>query len=413
MVQTAERPSGKKRPQLAAIVTEYRKYSHAEHIIDRFLWGYGWNNRHHHPQMDVVSMYVDQTPERDLSPDRAAQFRSLKIYPSIAEALTLGGEKLAVDGVIIIGEHGEYPKNEKGQKLYPRYEFFQEVVKVFRDSGRSVPVFNDKHLSWNFEWAKEMVDISEELDFAFIAGSSLPVVPRIPSLEIPRTAEVEEVVTVGIGGIDSYDIHALEGMQSMIERRRGGETGVAAIQAFRGDEVWELFDRGSWEEGGFDLQLFESCLCRSHTLQQARQGVFNHAYPTREEMKVLAASDGSDVVAYRIEYKDGLKATMFLMEGLVLDMTVAARVKGRRNPLSVYFHVAPRELCNFFSPLCNVMERMFLTEKPTYPIERNLLTTGLSGAGVESLFQGGRRLETPHLAIAYQPTQESTFRRFE
>ena len=412
-IKDSERPSGQKRPQIAAIVTEYRKYSHAEHIIDRFLWGYGWNDRHHHPQMDVVSLYTDQKPERDLSEDRARGFPSLKIYPSIAEALTLGGDQLAVDGVIIIGEHGDYPFNEKGQHLYPRYEFFMEVVQVFRDSGRSVPVFNDKHLSWNFEWAKEMVDISKELGFAFIAGSSLPVVPRIPSLEIPRTAAVEEVVSLGVGGIDGYDIHALEAMQSMIERRRGGETGVDAIQAFRGDAVWDLFEKGSWAAGGFDPQLFESCLCRSHTLQQAQEGVFNHAYPTREEMKALAGSDGSELVAYRMEYKDGLKATMLLMEGLVNDMTVAARVKGRRNPLSVYFHTAPRELCNFFSPLCNVMERMFLTGRPTYPVERNLLTTGLTAGGVESLFQNGKRLATPHLAIAYQPSEESTFRRFE
>jgi hypothetical protein len=52
---------------------------------------------------------------------------------------------LDVDGVIIIAEHGDYPRNDKGQKRYPRYDFFKEMVKVFESSGRSVPVFNDKH----------------------------------------------------------------------------------------------------------------------------------------------------------------------------------------------------------------------------------------------------------------------------
>ncbi|MBM3815313.1 MAG: hypothetical protein FJW20_27185, partial [Acidimicrobiia bacterium] len=149
-------PGAARRPKIAAVVTEYRKFSHAQHILDRFLEGYGWDTLHHRPAMDLVSLYVDQTPASDLSRERAARFPAMKIYRTIAEALTLGGGSLAVDGVILIGEHGNYPVNGKGQKLYPRYEFFQEIVKVFRASGRSVPVFNDKHLSWRWEWAREM-----------------------------------------------------------------------------------------------------------------------------------------------------------------------------------------------------------------------------------------------------------------
>ena len=91
----------------------------------------------------------------DLSRDRAARFPAMKIYPTIAEALTCGTGKLAVDGVVVVGEHGDYPKTPKGQVQYPRYRFFEEIVAVFRSSGRSVPMFNDKHLSWNWEWAKK------------------------------------------------------------------------------------------------------------------------------------------------------------------------------------------------------------------------------------------------------------------
>ena len=108
----SQRPS---RPKLAAIVTTYFKFSHAQHIVDRFLEGYGWNGAHHHPPMDLVSLYVDQVGSDDLSRERAARFPSMKIYPTIAEALTLGGSKLAVDGVVLVGEHGKYPRNEKGQ----------------------------------------------------------------------------------------------------------------------------------------------------------------------------------------------------------------------------------------------------------------------------------------------------------
>jgi hypothetical protein len=212
--------------KLAAIVTVYRKYSHAQHIVDRFLEGYGWNGAHHHPPMELVSLYVDQTPPEDLSRERAHRFPGTKIYPTIAEALTQGTNKLAVDGVVIVGEHGDYPKTAKGQVQYPRYRFFQETVRVFRDSGHSVPVFNDKHLSWNWDWAKEMYDTARSMGFPMMAGSSLPVTWRIPSVEMPEKAKVKEALTLCYGGVDSYDFHGLETSQCMLERRNGGEAGV-------------------------------------------------------------------------------------------------------------------------------------------------------------------------------------------
>src|SRR4030088_2788329 len=227
------------RPKLAAVCTVYRKHSHTQHIVDRFLEGYGWNGTHHHPPMDLVSLYVDQHPKDDLTPDRAARFPGMKVCQNITEALTLGGSKLAVDGVVLVGEHGDYPRNEKGQTRYPRYEFFQQIVDVFRKSGRSVPVFNDKHLSWKWEWAKEMVETARKMGFPLLAGSSLPVTWRMPAVDLPYGAEVEEVMCVAFGAVDSYDFHALETIQCMAERRRGGERGVVALQALRGAAVWK------------------------------------------------------------------------------------------------------------------------------------------------------------------------------
>ncbi|MCH2203258.1 MAG: hypothetical protein MK102_14915, partial [Fuerstiella sp.] len=245
----------KRRPRIAALTTIYHKYSHSQHIVDRFLEGYGWEGRHHRPPMDVVSLYVEQVGDNDLSRDRARYHPNMKIYPTIAEALTLGGSTLAVDGVLLIGEHGKYPDNEKGQKLYPRYEYFQQIVDVYRHSGRTAPVFNDKHLSWNWEWAKEMVDTSREMDFGFMAGSSLPVARRLPSQDLPMGAEVEEAIGVWSAGIDAGDIHVLEAMQSIVERRRGGETGIRAVEALRGERFLNALQSGSWEGGGWDPRL--------------------------------------------------------------------------------------------------------------------------------------------------------------
>jgi len=393
------------RPKLAAICTIYFRMSHSQHIVDRFLDGYGWNGTHHHPPMDLVALYVDQVGNDDLSRERAARHPEMKIYPTIADALTLGGSKLAVDGVVLVGEHGHYPRNEKGQTKYPRYEFFEQIVKVFRDSGRSVPIFNDKHLSWNWDWAKEMYETSRSMGFAFMAGSSLPVTWRTPSVEMPAGAKIREAVSVCYGGVDSYDFHGLETIQCMVERRRGGESGVKWVRTYRGKNFWNAYQEGVWPR-----DLMEAALCRSHTLKPARPS-FNDIFPTADDMRRLV----NDPVAYHYEHEDGLKCTMLLLEGLVRDFNFAARIDGRAEPFSTQLYLPMPDgrttLANFFSPLVNSMEQMFLTGKPTYPVERTLLTTGLTAAGVESLYRNQARVETPHLAIGYQPTKESTFWR--
>jgi hypothetical protein len=397
--------ANEKRPKLAAIVTTYFKYSHAQHIVDRFLDGYGWNGAHHMPPMDLMSLYVNQVGDTDLSRERGKRHPSLRLSPNIADALTLGGDKLAVDGVVIVGEHGRYPRNEKGQTKYPRYEFFTEMVKVFKASGRSVPVFSDKHLSWNWDWAKEMYDTSRQMGFPFMAGSSLAVTWRTPQVEMPMGARISEALCVCYGGVDSYDFHGLETIQCMVERRRGGETGVKWIQAYRGDKFWDALKEGVWPKA-----LMDAALCRSHTLAPGRQ-TFNDVFPTVDGMRRMV----DNPVAYRYEHNDGLKATMLLMNGLVRDFNFAAYVNGAREPWSTQMYLPMPDgrttLANFFSPLVNNMEKMFLTGKATYPVERTLLTTGLTAAGVESLYRQQTRYDTPHLAIQYQPTKESTFER--
>jgi hypothetical protein len=392
------------RKKLAILTTEWRYRSHAWHMGERFLAGYPMQGKWHMPPLKVVAAYVDQVPKNDLSRDRAAQF-GFTIYPSVAAALRQGGEKLAVDAVLLIGEHGTYPTNKIGQTLYPRYEFFQQAVKVFRADGRAVPIFNDKHLSWNWPWAKEMVETSRKEGFGLLAGSSLPVTWRMPAIDMPYGAEVEEVMCVAMGRVDSYDFHALEVIQCMADRRKGGETGVAALQALRGEAVCKAQSAGSWAAGGWDPRLFEACLCRSQTL--AQDPTHSHRYPTTAKIR----SRVKEPVAYRFEYADGLKATMLLLNGQVGDFTFAARLKGQREPLSTLFYLPPAPNIAYSAALMSKAEELFVTGKAPYPIERTLLTTGLVAAGMQSLAAGQKRIETPHLAVRYVAPRESLFWR--
>ncbi len=388
-----------RRKRLAIVTTEWRYRSHAWHMGERFLVGYPIEGRWHHPPLDVVAAYVDQQPENDLSRSRSKEF-GFPIYPSIAEALRCGGKQLAVDAVLVIGEHGDYPRNDIGQKLYPRYEFFRDVVQVFREDGRAVPVFNDKHLSWKWAWAKEMVDTARQMQFPLLAGSSLPVTWRMPAIDMPHEADVEEAMCVAIGGVDSYDFHALEVIQCMAERRRGGETGVAWVEALRGDAVWKAMDSGSWQQGGWDPTLFEACLCRSQTL--AQPPTFSHRHPTPEQIREWV----KDPVVYRFQYNDGLRATMLLMNGLVGDFTFAARLAGREEPLSTLFYLPPNPNVTYSAALMSKAEQMFMTGEAPYPVERTLLTSGLVEAGMKSL-AGGKRIETPYMNVRYQVPAES------
>jgi len=392
------------RRKMAIVTTEWRFLSHAQHMGDRFLVGYPMKGKWHKPRLDVVSLYVDQTPEGDLSKKRGKEF-GFRVYGTIAEALRCGGEKLAVDAVLIIGEHGKYPRNELGQTLYPRYQFFKQVTEIFKKDGRTVPVFNDKHLSWKWEWAKEMVDTAHGMGFPLMAGSSLPVTWRMPSIDLPFGAEVEEALCIAIGGVDSYDFHALEVIQCMVERRGSGEAGVLALHALRGDSVWKAMEAESWNKGGWDPSLFEACLCRSQTLSQPP--TFGHRRPTKSQIRQWAR----DPVAYRIEYRDGLQATMLLMNGLVGDFTFAARLKGQSEPVSTLFYLPPNPNVQYSAILMSKVEEMFVSRKLPYPVERTLLTTGLVAAGMQSLASGQKRIDTPHLAIRYQVPDESTFCR--
>ena len=183
------------------------------------------------PQVDLVSMYMDQVHWDDVGADLARE-HGIIVYPSIRSALTLtppsatghwptardwqDGE-LAVDGVLLIGEHGDYAANERDRRLYPRKPMFEQVCAVMAASGRSVPVFSDKHLSYNWTNAKWMYDRARELNIPFMAGSSVPLFWRDPWLEHELETPIEEAVAVGFSGLDIYGFHTLEVMQCMVE----------------------------------------------------------------------------------------------------------------------------------------------------------------------------------------------------
>ena len=375
------------RPKVAAIITEFRHRSHADVICTRLLDGYYPNGERQEPRTRLVSMWTDQVPPDDMSRGLAHRNR-FTLYPTIADALTLGGDDLAVDAVLLIGEHGEYPDNGRGQKMYPRYRLFSEIEKVFRAKGRSLPLFCDKHLSYDWSKAKAMYDAAKELKVPFLAGSSIPLTVRTPLIEIPLGAKIPRAVVAGYGGLESYGFHTIEAMQSLVERRAGGETGVASVELLEGEAVWK------WREGAgaWSKPLLAAALERRPD-----------APPGRVEELV------GEPAVYLITYRDGLEAAAFLLNGYGTGWQFAADVGGRT--LSTNFGQVPetRDLPHF-DGLTRCIEELFVTGKPPYPVERTLLVTGVLAAGFDSREKKAREA-TPYLDIRYQAPADAYFQR--
>lgn len=372
-----------KRPRLAAIVTEYRENSHADVIVTKLLEGCKTPDFDYQPRVEVASLYLDQPATSGLGREIAARHQ-VPIYPTIAEALTLGGTELAVDGAVLIGEHGHYPYNELEQHLYPRRRFFEEAVAVIRKAGRPIPLFNDKHLAYAWADAKWMYDTTRELKLPFMAGSSIPVASRLPDARPAPGSVFAEALAVGYGGTEAYGFHALEGLQCMLETRRGGETGVKRVRSLAGEAVWQAGEAGEWS-----WNLLRAALACSEKPEVA----------AASQTEIRARSREPEL--FLVDYADGVKGAVLLLRGLVEEFLFAGRLEDRARPVATLFRLQDGKPFSHFARLCAAMEPMFLGEMPTIPVERTLLTTGILDRAMQSRHRGGAVLDTPELTIRY------------
>jgi hypothetical protein len=375
---------GNRRPCVAAIYTVFRFRSHAHNILENFLKPYLFNGKRMESPCDVVSFYADQRAPTGDTTDEVARLHKIPVFRTIEGALTLGGRDLAVDAVLLIGEHGEYPTNRLGQHEYPRKRFFDEIVAVMRRSGRFVPIFNDKHFSYQWEWAREMYETCQRHRIPFMAGSSVPLAQRQPALEIPANAMIEEAVSIHAGGVESYDFHALEILQSMVENRRGGETGVRSVEFLRGDALFDAGRKGRWS-----LRLAEAAMA-------AELG--KNTGSLRQPRGERAVEPHGLLITYR----DGFRATMLKIGASSVRWNFACKYANDDRLHATRYYVGPYGNRCLFMALSHAIQDHFVNRRSPYPVERTLLTTGLTDAVMRSR-AAGSSIETPHLNIAYTP----------
>lgn len=363
---------------VAAVTTEYRVNSHADVILGKILEGYDQLGGPG-PKLKLVSVYTDQVPTNDISREKAKK-HGFAIGNTIEEALTLGTGKIAVAGVLSIGEHGKYGVVEKtGQFPYPRRRFFDGIADTFEKYGEVRPVFNDKHLAWNWKDGKHMYDRAKAMKIPFMAGSSVPVAWRVPPLELERGCQIEEAAAIGYGHTEGYGFHALEGLQCMVERRRGGEVGVERVDVFTGDDIAKAEQQGLWSR---DLLMAAA----------------ETAPANRRPRKDL----GPKSVLWVIHYRDGLKATLAMHTLLAYEFTFAARLAGQSKPAATWFQLQEGKPYYHFAYLVRAIDHFIHTGKSPYPVERTLLTTGILDAAMIALAEG-KGIDTPYLDVRYEP----------
>lgn len=409
-VSLAAKPTvvpGRKRPRVAAIFTVLRFRSHAYNILENFLGPYYFRGKLVDPGVDVVSFYADQFPDDDMAKEVSGRF-GIPLCRTIEDAMCVDGPELAVDAVLSIGEHGNYPYNERGQHLYPRKRFFDEALAVMEKAGRFVPFFNDKHLSYDWSEAKEMYDTCRQNGMPLIAGSSVPLAQRRPMLNLKPGTEIEEAVSIHGGGLESYDFHALEVLQSIIESRAGGETGIKSVELVYGQAFEDARKAGRWS-----TDLVEAAMKAETDMKAVRQGRPTQGVFSKSNSKstVYERPPGpSGPYAICLTYRDGLKATVLKIGGSGDRWNFACRFRDSSTPQATAFFNSPWGNRGLFKALSHAIQHTFTTGEEPFPAERTLLTTGAVEAVMHSWQNEGQRIETPHLAINYQPEEWSRFR---
>ncbi len=394
----AARTSGQRRPRIACLVSYWGlPTSHADWIVNKLLDGYWWKGAYTASQVEVVSVYINQL-DTSLLGQKVCKAKNIPIFKTVGEAVTLGGKQLAVDGVVIVCEHGNYPTDLKGHWLLPRWWIYQQVIRVFEQSQRSVPIFNDKHLSYNWDDAKWMFDKSRELNFPLTGGSSIPIYYRTPEIDLAPDTPLKNGLVIGDMADEGAAFHCIDVLQSFMDRRKGGETGVESVQSIRGPEAWKWVEANPWAYNSLEAVRKNFDLPAGH---------FQQDMPTNQQRRQ------SNLCI--VKYNDGTEAAS--ISGSDVGWTFAGDIEGQKDPTIVSMLGFPGPISQFHAGNAHEhwLIEMMLTRKEPFNAERLLVSTGIVNYYMDSNWQDGRYsavgrvVETPYMNMKYHSTHGPLF----
>jgi hypothetical protein len=359
--------------RVAAVITQYWFNSHADVIIGRLLGELGYE-----PQVELVAMYVEQVTDRDLSHGLSAKY-GVPICATIEEAVAWGAPDQKIDGIVVIGEHGDYPWNEKQQHLYPRLRFMEATLAAMDRHGIRVPIFLDKHFSFDNADARWIYEEVKRRGIPFMAGSSIPYSDYVPHFDLSFLEGGRTFFVISHGGHEPYGFHGMEVLQVLAEHRQGAESGVASVHALAGDEMWQAMDRSEWPEAlMMNALALEPELSGRHPRHECRNPAI-----------------------FVVTYKDGTMGYVAQLDKFATRWSFAVQDHAGAY-IAAYCNTGQERPYHHFARLTELIEELILNGAPPCRIERNLLTTYLINTAMESLYLK-RPLFLDELGVAYDP----------
>ena len=360
-------PDGPKK-RIAAITTAYFKYSHADDIITKFIEGYA-DRRAASPAAlrGREPARSSSSPRRDIGRGMAARYGIPLFDSARGGADARAARELAVDGVLLIGEHGDYPHQREGAAALP-------AAPALRGDRRGLPPLG-----------AERAGLQRQALLLRLGRRRVDVRP-VARAGLPDDGGLERAgrLAAAAAGVPARASRSTAPWRSASAASRPtGSTrsscsrpsssgGAAARRAWRPCNAWKAPRPGTRPRRGAGAPTCSPAALR-HV--PGRQG------PGRGVADLRRADP--EAVVFLVEYGDGFRAAAYVARGLVAEFAFAAEVAGRAEPVGTWCELNKPQR-DHFSFLCNHIEVMFRTGRPSYPVERTYLVTGMLAALMDS-----------------------------
>jgi hypothetical protein len=365
--------------KIAFLVEDFALQTPAQQLLDRFLIGFPRDGEFYRPEGCQIAIHLQDGADHSEIDRRVKDFglrREQSIPAAVAQA----------DGLVIV---------PKTSQIAPNTEWVEAALRGV-PSGCCCFVYGG--LSPTLSEAKKLASLASTQKVSLIAGTTLPVTWRLPEVDLSVGARLREALIVVQGTSPMAELGGLEGLLPVIQRRRGGESGIRSVRLLEGADLWQAGHDGIWS-----WSLLVSALSRSDTPQgdSVKDG------RTQDLVGLgLVQTLARQPRGWVLEHFDGLRSSVLVLDGVVADFNFA--VQTRDGPvISAQIYRPPAPAQHHFSRLAEVIDDFFVRRKPPWPIERNVLIAGVLETFSKSSANGGAALETPALKISYSYSRKS------